>query len=387
MATDPIADAAAIAGICDSEFGRRLDTSEQELASQVALGACADAGIEASEIDGMVSYDIESTIDTTMSHMLGTGDLSFFANVGYGGGAAPGALGLMAMAIATGRCHVGLVWRSRKRGSGGRPWRSAGRHRLTTVSAEFTRPAGIVRPVDEIAMLARRYMHEYGLTREQLAAVAITLRRHANATPAAVMHERTLELDDYMTSRWVSEPLCLYDNCLETDGASAVIMVSAERAADLRRPVVLVHAATQGMPARMANQVNYFNDDPMRTAGYACARHLYGRSELTPGDIDVVQIYDAFTPLVLWALEAYGFCEVGEAGAFVAEGAIAAGGRLPVNTAGGSLSGAYIHGFNLVTEGVRQLRGHASNQVAGATTCLVTGAESVPSSAVILRRG
>jgi acetyl-CoA acetyltransferase len=218
----------------------------------------------------------------------------------------------------------------------------------------------VIRPVDELAMLSRRYLDKYGITREQLANVALAFRRHANANPRATMYERPLSPEDYLAARWISEPLCLFDACLESDGAGAVVMVSAERAQDLRRPPVYVHAAAQGMPAR--------------------------ESDFGPGNLDVAQIYDAFSPLVLWSLEGYGFCGEGEAGAFVEHGAIEVGGRLPLNTSGGSLSEAYVHGFNLILEGVRQMRGTSTSQVPGAESCLATGSESVPTSAVIFRR-
>lgn len=381
------ADAAAIVGIAQTEFAKQLEPSEAELAARVVLDACTDAGVDPTEIDGMVSYTVESVLDTALSAMVGTGDLTFFANVQYGGGAGPGCIGLMAMAIAAGRCEVGVVWRSRKRGSGGRPWaNTAASAPLVAVSSEFTRPAGVVRPVDEVAMLTRRYMATYGVTREQLANVALAFRRHANANPAATMHDRKLTLDEYLAARWISEPLCLYDSCLESDGAAAVVMVAADRAKDLPHKPVYVHATAQGMPARMVTQVNYFNDDPLRSPAHVCGPSLFAQSDIKVDDIDVAQIYDAFSPLVLWTLEGYGFCDVGEAGEFVSDGAIEVGGRLPINTAGGSLSEAYVHGFNLITEGVRQLRGRSTSQVEDAMTCLVTGSETVPTSAVLLRR-
>jgi acetyl-CoA acetyltransferase len=384
--TIALQDRAAIAGMGETRYAKHLDDTEAALAARVVLDACEDAGVSPGEIDGMVSYSVESVLDPALSNMVGSNDLSFFANVGYGGGGGPGCVGLMAMAIAAGRCEVGVVWRSRKRGSGGRPWAQGGSAPLVAVAAEFTRPAGILRPVDEVAMLARRYLHAYGITREQLANVALAFRRHANANPRATMHERPLSLADYLAARWISEPLCLFDACLESDGAAAVVMVSAERARDLRQPPVYVHAAAQGMPARMVPQVNYFVDDPLLTPSRVCARQLFAASDIGPADIDVAQIYDAFSPLVLWSLEGYGFCGQGEAGSFVENGAIEVGGRLPVNTSGGSLSEAYVHGFNLITEGVRQIRGTSTSQVEGAETCLVTGSETVPTSAILLRR-
>jgi acetyl-CoA acetyltransferase len=381
-----IKDRAAIAGLAQTRYGKHIDGTEAALAARVVLDACEDAGISPGEIDGMVSYSVESVLDTALSNMVGSGDLRFFANIGYGGGGGPGCIGLMAMAIATGRCDVGVVWRSRKRGSGGRPWAWGGSAPLVAPAAEFTRPAGIIRPVDELAMLSRRYLDRYAITREQLASVALAFRRHANANPRATMYERPLSLEDYLAARWISEPLCLFDACLESDGAGAVVMVSAERAQGLRHPPVYVHAAAQGMPARMLPQVNYFNDNPLQTPSRVCAPQLFRDSDFGPGDLDVAQIYDAFSPLVLWSLEGYGFCGEGEAGAFVEHGAIEVGGRLPVNTSGGSLSEAYVHGFNLIIEGVRQMRGTSTSQVPGAESCLVTGSETVPTSAVIFRR-
>jgi acetyl-CoA acetyltransferase len=290
----------------------------------------------------------------------------------------------MALAIAAGQCEVGVVWRSRKRGSGGRPW--AGPVGEASVSAKWTRPFGLLRPVDEIAMLTRRYLHETGATRDDLANVAIAVRKMANANPRALMANRTLSREEYLNARWISEPLCLFDNCLEPDGALACVLVSAERARDLRHPPVLVHAFAQGLGRRAHTMVNYWCDDPLRGPSFSCAEQLYRNSDLHAADIDVAQIYDAFTPLVLFSLEGYGFCGRGEGAAFAREGALEIGGRLPVNTSGGGLSEAYVHGFNLINEGVRQIRGDSVNQVEDAGACLVTGGEGVPTSALILRR-
>jgi acetyl-CoA acetyltransferase len=189
-----------------------------------------------------------------------------------------------------------------------------------------------------------------------------------------------------MAARWISEPLCLFDNCLETDGALACVLVSAERARDTAMRPVYVHAFGQGLPAQHHTMVNYWCDDPLRGPAWACAEQLYRSSDFRPHEIDVAQLYDAFTPLVLLSLEGYGFCKRGEAPAFTQDGGLELGGRLPVNTSGGGLSEAYVHGFNLILEGVRQLRGASTSQVADAESCLVTGGEGVPTSALILRR-
>jgi acetyl-CoA acetyltransferase len=376
-------DRTAIVGIGETPFAKRLEDSEKELACQAILAALDDAGIDPAEVDGLASYTMENTDEVEIARNLGLGDVAFFAQVGYGGGAGPATLGLLAMAVATGPCRVGVAWRSRKRGSGGRPWAGA---QQASIPGAFTRPFGLLRPVDEIALLTRRYMHETGATREHLSEVAIAVRAMAQQNPRAMMHGRPLSRDEYLAARWISEPLCLFDNCLESDGALACVIVSAERARDTRRPPVYVHAVAQGLPQQHQTMVNYWCQDPLRGPGWSCARELYARSDFQPRDLRVAQLYDAFTPLVLLSLEAYGFCKRGEAGAFSEGGALGPGGRLPVNTSGGGLSEAYVHGFNLINEGVRQLRGESVNPVAGAEACLVTGGEGVPTSAVILRR-
>ena len=290
------------------------------------------------------------------------------------------------MAVASGQCRVAVAWRSRKRGAArARPWsqvatRVAGQH-------QWTRPFGLLRPVDEIAMLARRAMHEYGWTRDHLANVALAARGHANRNPAAMMHDKPMTRDDYMAARWISEPLCLFDNCLESDGAGAVVIVAADRAADCKTTPVLVHSFAQSIPRQHQTMTNYFTEDPLRGPAWACAELLWRNADLTPADVDVAQLYDAFSPLVPLSLEGYGFCGRGEGAAFTEDGNIEWGrGSLPVNTSGGGMSEAYVHGFNLIVEGVRQLRGESPCQVDGASVSLVTSGEGVPTSALLLRR-
>jgi acetyl-CoA acetyltransferase len=384
-ARSPLQDAAAIVGIGQTEFARQIDRPEPQLAAEAVVAALADAGIAPDEVDGLCSYTMETTDEVALAKSIGAGDLTFFSQIGYGGGAGCATIGHAAMAIATGQADVVVAWRSRKRGApGSRPW--AGAIPQLSSQAQWTRPSGLLRPVDEVAMLARRYMHEYGGGRAQLAEVAMAIRSHANRNPAAVMYDKPMTLDDYMAARFVSEPLCLFDNCLETDGALAAVLVSAERAKDCPHPPALVHAFGQGLNRQHETMVNYYSEDPLTGPAWTCARKLWSRADVGPDDVDVVQIYDAFTPLILLTLEGYGFCGRGEAGDFVSEGNLRWGsGSLPTNTSGGGLSEAYVHGFNLITEGVRQVRGTSTCQVDGARTCLVTSGEGVPTSAILLR--
>jgi acetyl-CoA acetyltransferase len=376
-------DAAAIVGIGETSFAKKLAPSETSLAMEAILLALDDAGIDPSEVDGFASYSIEETDEVEVARNIGAGEVTFFSRVGYGGGAGPACVGQLAMAIATDQCRVGVVWRSRKRGSGKRIWSDTDIEFSTP--AAWTRPWGLIRPVDEIALLARRYMHEYGATRDHFANVALAFRKMANRNPKATFFEKSLSREEYHEARWISEPLCLYDNCLESDGALACVLVSAARARDCRRAPVYVHAFGQGITRQAHTMTNYWSEDPLMGPAWACAKQLYRGSEIGPAEIDVAQIYDAFSPLVLLSLEGYGFCERGEGAAFTEDGGLELGGSLPTNTSGGGLSEAYVHGFNLINEGVRQLRGDSCNRVEGAETCLVTGGEGVPTSALILR--
>jgi len=323
---------------------------------------------------------METTDEVEIAKNIGVGDVTFFAQVGYGGGAGPAVVAQLCTAVATGQCKVGVAWRSRKRGSGGRIWADSAMRYSTP--AAWTRPFG----VDEIALLTRRYMHLYGATRDHLANVALAIREMANANPRATMYEKRMTRESYMQARWICEPLCLFDNCLESDGALACVVVSAERARDCRHAPAYVHAIAQGLPRQTHTMTNYWGEDPLTGPGWTCAKQLYSQSDIAPEAIAVAQLYDAFTPLVLLSLEAYGFCARGEGAAFSENDALSLRGRLPVNTSGGGLSEAYVHGFNLINEGVRQMRGDSVNQVDGAETCLVTGGEGVPTSALILRR-
>jgi acetyl-CoA acetyltransferase len=235
-------------------------------------------------------------------------------------------------------------------------------------------------------------MHEYGTTQDQLGAFAIACRTHAQRNPAAVMHGRPLDMETYLTSRIIADPLRLYDCCLETNGACALLITTWERARDMAGQAVPILASVHGSTAGWASgPLGGFNMPVERftTVGAShLARDLYGKAGVTPADIDVAQIYDNFTGVAMIAMEDFGLCARGQSGPFCASGAINwPDGELPVNTHGGNLSEAYIHGLNHVVEGVRQMRGQSTCQVADAEVCLVTGGPGpAPTSGLILGR-
>ena len=269
-------DRTAIVGIDQTEFSKHLEPNEKALACQVILGALDDAGIDASEVDGFASYTMENADASEVAKSIGSRGLTHFSQIGYGGGAGPGVVGQLAMAVATGQCKVGVAWRARKRGSGVRPWAS-GMYAQPTTTAAFTRPYGLCRPADEIAMLMRRYMYEYGATREHLCNIATTVRKMANNNPNALMYEKKMSRDDYMQARWISEPLCLFDNCLETDGALACVVVAADRAKDCRQRPAYIHSFAQGMAEQGHSMTNYWSE------GSVARPRLDGRTGPIPG--------------------------------------------------------------------------------------------------------
>jgi len=377
-------DRTAIVGIGQTRFAKMLPETELQLACIAIRAALDDAGIPPDEVDALGCFTQETTPEFEIARNLGFGELHFFSQVAHGGGAICGAIGQVCAAIALGIARVGVVWRSRKRGDPSkRQW--AGVQPRIDDHWKWSRPHGLSRPADEVAMLMRRYMHDHGATREDLAGVALTQRAYANANPDALMRDKPLDLNAYLDARMIADPLCLFDNCLESDGAIAIVITSTERARDLRHRPVLVHAFSQGMSREHQLMTDYHGPDPFLSSSAATARNLWRQSDIAPADIDVAQIYDAFSPLVLFSLENYGFCGRGEAARFAAAGETGRGGRLPVNTSGGSLSEVYLHGVNLVTEAVRQLRGTAINQVADAANCLVSSCDSTPNGALILR--
>ncbi len=228
-------------------------------------------------------------------------------------------------------------------------------------------------------MAAQRYLHAYGLSPEVFGQVAVVDRRHAARNPAAYFYGKPITLAEHAASRWIVEPLRLLDCCQETDGGQAIVVTSVERARDLPNPPAVITAAAQGAGRGQEQMTSFYRDEltGLPEMGVV-ARQLWRTSGLAPGDIDVGILYDHFTPFVLMQLEEFGFCGPGEGAEFVAAG------ELPLNTHGGQLGEAYLHGMNGIAEAVRQLRGTSVNQVAGAARALVTAGTGVPTSGLLL---
>ena len=369
---------AAIVGIGATEFSRDSGRSELTLALQAISAAIADAGLTPQDIDGLLKFQVDANGEGEIAACLGMDHLRFYGELGGAGTAGCGLVAHAAAAVATGLAHNVVVYRAMNGRSGRRYGRGEVTGRGGSGAGAFTEPFGQLVPQQGLAMLARRHMHEFGTTSRQFGAVAVALRAHANRNPKALFYETPLSIEDHQNSRYVVEPFRLYDCCLETDGACAVVVTSAERARDLPRTPAYILAAQQCMPAARG-PLPRITESSAKTM----APELFAAAGVTPADIDVAQIYDHFSAMVIFALEDYGFCKKGEGGPFVEEGNILwPNGRLPVNTAGGHLSETYLHIMNHMNEAVRQIRGTSTAQVEGAELVLVDS--GIGSGALIL---
>ncbi len=368
---------ACIVGIGETAYCRKPGSGLSQMALQLkaALAAIADAGLKASQIDGIMPFPTLGKAEALAAN-LGCADLRFAATINMGGAAPVASLRMAAMAVTSGAADYVLV-------PGGWNGYSGERVRETSagdddsipgaqIARDYYMPYGYTAPPQWYALMARRHMHEFGTTAEQLGAVALAMRGHAQLNPAAMMCGKPMTMADYLASPMISDPYRLLDCCLETDGAAAFVVTSAERARDLaQRPVkVLGAAAGQPYPADEITNRREFHRIGLTSA----AAEAFRQAGVTPGDADFAEIYDCFTFEVIQQIEEAGFCARGEGGAFVENGGISLGGRLPVNTHGGLLSHAHSLGLGHVVEAVRQLRGVAgARQVKDAEIGVVTG--------------
>lgn len=379
---------AAIAGIGMTPFSKDSGVSELSLAAQSVLAACEDAGVAPAEIDGLVSFTLDSSDEIEVARAVGAGNLTHFSKINYGGGAAVGVVAQAVMAVATGQAETVVCYRALNGRSGQRMGQGVSGNIISSdiIHWSWYMAYGMLNPGSWVAMIAHKYMHKYGVTREDLGRVAITQRQNAQSNPRAFGYGKPLTMEQYMDAPLLAYPLCLYDFCQETDGGCALLITSTERARDLRKKPAVIRGVTQASSAGQEQMTSFYRDDldslpEMELA----AQRLYSISGLGAQDIDAACLYDAFTCEVVMQLESFGFCAAGEAKDLVRDGVLEIDGRLPNNTHGGLLSEAYIHGLNNIAEGVRLIRGESTGQPAKRVEhVLVSSGVGVPTGAMIL---
>ncbi|MCD1638170.1 MULTISPECIES: lipid-transfer protein [Stutzerimonas stutzeri group] len=380
---------AAIVGLGATEFSKNSGRTELRLAMEATLAALEDAGIDPKEVDGFSSYTLDKVPEFEIARLLGCEQVRFFSQIPHGGGAACGPIMHAAMAVATGVAKTVVVYRAMNE----RSWYRFGNGSygfgntpiFENVNYGWYMPHGLHTPASWIGMFAQRYMHTYGATSEDFGRVAVAARDFAATNPNAFFYGKPITLEEHQASRWICEPLHLLDCCQESDGAVAMVITSAERARDLKQKPVIIKGASQGMAPGQQSMTSFYRDDITGLPEMeVVARELYRQAGVGPDAIQTAVIYDHFTPFVLPQLEAFGFAPKGEAKEFVRAGHHARGGKLPINTHGGQIGEAYIHGMNGVAEGVRQVRGSAANQVDSVEHVLVTAGTGVPTSGLIL---
>ena len=398
-------DQTAVVGIGATPYYKRGESRPQTelgMACQAILLALEDAGLGIADLDGFAIYS-SSCDPAVVASVLGVPEVRFAASLTSGGGGSAGSLALAAAAITSGQAEVCVsvmtlqqaarrlggtaVFGGGGAGGGGSPYGGGG----IPPGMAFAACSGLISPGNSFAILTRRHMELYGTRREHFAEVAISQRENAIRRPTS-LNTKPLSLDEYFGARMISDPLCLYDYTLESDGAVAAVITSAERARDLRHHPVYIMGSAHGGMGRWGSAIfTYFQqpDEYFASSGHRpVAKRMYEMAGVTARDVDVALLYDHFSSVVILQLEDYGFCGIGEGGPFVADGNIRwQGGSIPVNTHGGHLSEAYIIGMTHIREAVEQLRGVAVNQVEGAEIALVTGGPAgLPVSGTLLRK-
>ena len=382
---------ACIVGVGETDYCRKPGSGRSQLGLQLqaARAAIEEAGLRPAEIDGIMPFPNLGRAEELAAN-LGCENLRFAATIHMGGAAPVASLEVAAAAVASGMANHVLLPAGWNGYSGARARETVASDTASipggAIARDYYLPFGFTAPPQWYSVMARRHMHEFGTRSEQLGAIAVAMRKHAQLNPRAVMHGRPMTLEDYMASPMLADPYRFFDCCLETDGAAAVVVTRAERARDLPGKPVTIASGACGQPYPADEITN--RRDIFRTGLTIAAPEAFAKAGVAPGDVDFAMIYDCFTFEVLQQLEEVGFCKRGEGGHFVENGRIELGGELPVNTHGGLLSEAHVLGMSHIVEAVRQLRGEATGrQVEGAEIGVVTGwGDFGDGSIAILRR-
>jgi acetyl-CoA acetyltransferase len=379
----------AIVGVGETTYYRRgaAPVPEFVLVCEAITRAAADAGVSLAEIDGFASYGDDRNTPVRVAAALGIREIGF-SNMfwGGGGGGVAGAVGNAAAGLIAGFTRYAVVYRGLAQGQFMRFGRA---QTVDTVSGQlaYSAPYGIITPAQTIALRTMRFMHDFGITQDALAAIALTSYAHAQRNERAVMYGRPLTRAEYDASRWIVEPFHLFDCCQENDGAAAVLLTTTDRARDLRQPPAYLLGAAQGSGDRH-DLFTHLGPDYASANFKSVAPRLYAMAGIGPDDVDVLQAYENFTGGVMMALAEHGFCTPeGVQDLCVEANLHGPDGRLPLNTSGGNLAECYMHGLELVNEAVRQIRGTSTCQVAGAEISMVIGGPAAaPVSSLVLHR-
>lgn len=374
----PMLGTTAVAGVGLRQYRRGgAPVAERSLLVEAIIAACEDAAFDPAQVDGFVSYGDDQNEPVRLMPELGTRELRFSATVwGGGGGGIAGAFGVAASAILTGQASAVIVFRALVEGQSGRMSAAVMAHHLN----DHLLAAGLVAPAQMCAMRANRLFRHHAVPERLAEELVRASYHHGSRNPEAVSYRNQFDVETLRQSRLIAEPFRLFDCSRENDGAGALLLLSAERARDLRKPPVYLLGCAFGAESGWGDLLENDREDLYATAGFgAVARRLYAATGLSPSDIDVVQLYENFDAQGVMSLIDHGFCTRESATEVIRfENLIAQGGKLPVNTAGGNLAQGFIHGIGLPIEAVRQLRGESANPVPAARTCLVAGGPGAP---------
>jgi len=382
-------DKAALVGIGVHKFSRDSGMTEMEMACLAIRSALDDAGLTPDSVDGFIEYAEEGFDEVLIARSMGIGNLTYYGDVRWDGGAACSIIQRAAMAVVSGAAGTVVTVRSvndsslrRKKKTWGelRPWES--------IEQDFYNPYGLLSDSGRMGLIVRRYLHEYNIDRDSLGWVAEVARENGARNPNSLFYESPVTYDEYVGSTVTVDPFRALDCAPAIDGAIAMIVTSAERARHLKQRPAFVVAGAQSIVAGTQFKTGYYRPSitEIPAVGHV-GRRLLAEAGVGLKDIDVLQVEDEFSALVPMQLEELGFCRRGEGVEFIKGGdRIRVHGELPTNTSGGSLGEGNLHGMNHIAEAVRQLRGTSHAQVPDAAVVLVATGACGPASGLILRR-
>ena len=364
---------ACIVGIGQTEFSRESGRSEQQLCAEAILSACADAGLSPKDIDGALTFDLDNSDEVDLMRNLGTPEMKYSMRTPQGGAGSVTTLVHAKKAVESGLCDVMVIWRAMNERSQyrfGQPHTMVNPKGMSSTFMEWCMPYGAQTPAAWEALSATPYLERYGVTSEDLGRLSVLFRANAATNPAAWFYGKPITLAEHQASRWIVPPhLKLLDCCQESDGGVAIIVTRRDRARDLKQIPARLLGAEYAFLFNHEIISDFYEGDLAELANSVRVKErLTAAAGVSPAQTNVAMIYDNFTPQVLRQLEAFGFCGPGEGKHYVADGHMNLDGKTPLSPNGGLIGEAYIHGMNNITEGVRQLRGTAANQVKNVET-------------------